>query len=140
MHNRIIPIVVLFSVLLSSCKDEVDTKWIQTMEVHDQVMVKMGEINALSAELNTLILKVKGETNSETTPPDINALREAYEKLNTEGQAMMNWMVTIHHPKNGLARDSALQYLNERENAIIQIGEGMDNAIENAKSVLHKVK
>lgn len=102
------------------------------MEVHDEVMPKMGPIQELQETLSKSIeteLQDTGNIDSayiEAAKGHLTALDEAH-------NAMMDWMAGYEPPSDEQSIDDVVSYLREQEVAVKKMAEQMNNGISNAE-------
>lgn len=133
--SKIFILVILSSLCLGSCTNQVKDSWDKTMHTHDEVMLKMQDNGDLQMQLNELIKTGKSDTNS-ILFTYTDTLQKAIDDLALADEEMMDWMAAIRSPKSGDDVDSTLNYHQEQSKAIIEIGNQMDLAATNAQNIL----
>jgi hypothetical protein len=109
------------------------------MDVHDEVMPKMGEINRLSRELKAL------ETAADNTNRDLlGEIDGAIRALEKADQGMMGWMNMnggnkLAKLQEEMSHDEIMAYIKAEEENILQVKEDMLTSIEQGKRVLEKI-
>jgi len=131
--------VIGFSLFTISCQNETGHKWEETMNVHDEVMLKMQETGEMQSKLDQLIIRAKKDSTT-VLFTKLDTLQFAYEALEIADIEMMDWMASIQKPKTGDDKDSILNYLNTEQKAIIEVGVNMDNAVTQAENILKSLE
>ncbi len=101
----------------------------QVMDVHDEVMPKVGEIMKLKRELQEKI----------ATSPDMVAERKAeleqiISNLDSASQAMMNWMHEFNPLPDTVDQEKAREYLESEMERIRKVKTLMLESIEKAQA------
>jgi len=125
--------------LITSCTNEVEDSWAETLRVHDEVMLKMQDNSELEQKLTELIKRGNASTTS-VLFTKIDTLEGALEVLAKSDEAMMDWMASIQEPHKGDDVDSTLTYHKELTISIIEIGVQMDDAALNAENILKSLE
>lgn len=137
MLTKSIPFVIgTCLIIFSSCQSEASKKWEETMKVHDEVMLKMQETGDAEMKLDQLITQAKRADSNTLIFSKIDTLQQAYLVLEKADEAMMDWMATIQKPKLADDQDSILNYLQNEQAAIIEVGILMDDAVNHANSLI----
>ena len=139
MFNKIITVIII-TLTLVSCQNKTTQKWEETMRVHDEVMLKMEATGTLGLKINNLIEQTKKADSNTILFSKLDTLQSAYSKLELSEEEMMDWMASIQKPKKGDRQDSIIQYLEQEQKAIIEVGHHMDAAIENAELILNSLE
>ena len=132
--------LVLFSFFIYSCQSEAEKKWEETMKVHDEVMLKMQETGDMGAKINELVHRAQKADSNSVLFTHLSSLQSAYHQLELADEEMMDWMATIQKPQKNHNQDSIIQYLEDEQEAIVVVGHHMDEAIQNAESVLKSLE
>lgn len=108
------------------------------MEIHDEIMPKMGEINRLSRELKAL--EAAADTTNRELMGEIDSAIRALEKADN---GMMGWMNLnggnkLEQIQKEMSHDEILAYIKGEEENILQVKEDMLTSIEQGKNVLEK--
>ena len=139
MFNKIITVIIITFTLVS-CQNKTTQKWEETMRVHDEVMLKMEATGTLGLKINNLIEQTQKADSNTILFSKLDTLQSAYSKLELSEEEMMDWMASIQKPKKGDRQDSIIQYLEQEQKAIIEVGHHMDAAIENAELILNSLE
>ena len=139
MFNKIITVIIITFTLVS-CQNKTTQKWEETMRVHDEVMLKMEATGTLGLKINNLIEQTQKADSNAILFSKLDTLQSAYSKLELSEEEMMDWMASIQKPKKGDRQDSIIQYLEQEQKAIIEVGHHMDAAIENAELILNSLE
>lgn len=141
MLAKTIPTAILIlSLFLQSCQSESNKKWEETMKVHDEVMLKMQETGDTEIKLDQLITLASAADSTTLLHSKVDTLEHAYFLLEKADEAMMDWMAAIQKPRIGDDQDSILNYLNQEQQAIIEVGIQMDNAITHAELIIESLE
>jgi len=130
---------ILSVAILSSCKNEVQESWEQTLRVHDEVMIIMQENGEIEKKLDVLIKRGKASENS-VLHTKIDTLQGALNELSATDEAMMDWMATLQRPQKEANPEEALAYLKEREVAISKVGNDMMVAAQKAEDIIKSLE
>ena len=130
---------VIFITIISSCTNEVEDSWAETLRVHDVVMLQMQENNELEKKLTILIKKAEDAPTS-ILYTKVDTLQGALDQIVESNEAMMDWMASLNSPQRGDNVDSTLAYHEERKTAIIEVGIFMDEAATNANNILQSLE
>lgn len=118
------PILVVFALLglMTQCKKSSHPLYKEVMEIHDDVMPKMGEMSKLERKLKKASRSLE---NAEK-----NQFLGAAKQLEDAGEAMMVWMSEFD------AQSEDESYLLSEKARIQKVSDDMYQSIENAKSLL----
>lgn len=105
----------------------------EAIEIHDEVMPRMGEIHELSVEIKTLRNAMQDDTSMVSKQID-NQLADYLLRLDLADEAMMDWMsdYIIDFEKTN-PEDSAIAYYTEQIEQIKRVKTKMDGSIDEAK-------
>lgn len=142
MNYKCILLALAFFTGLSSCNNpQTDSKaqeaaqqklWDEMMVVHDEVMPKMSDINALSKQMEA----AAGDTA--LTDELRDAARKALYDLQAADKAMWDWMYGIQQLpdlRSGKKHEEILKYLKDETNKITEVKSAMLSSIEAAKAL-----
>jgi hypothetical protein len=101
----------------------------KVMQVHDEAMPWMEQIHALKKELNQKMDSVQ----SDSVQAELN---KAVLELDSADEAMMAWMRQYREPADTVKFESAREYLLAQKSEIERVKTLMNQAIENAKSLV----
>lgn len=136
-------LLIFLSIGFLSCNNDSDARkqyeenYDEVLRIHDEVMPKMGELNALSMKLKEKI---------DTTSNDFQKYQEARKDLENAHDFMMDWMHDFSD--NYVRNQPALEELSEEEiikktqgleeeiEKVNQMKEAVNSSIENARSLL----
>ena len=139
LRLKLITSSLIMLLAVSSCRNETEIKWEETLKVHDVVMLKMQETGDMEAKLNQLISRAKQDSTT-VLFTKLDVLQEAYKQLEIADEEMMDWMASIQAPKSGDDKDSILLYLDQEEKAIIEVGVHMDDAVSQAEALIKSLE
>lgn len=110
------------------------------MDVHDEIMPKMGEVNRLSRELKAL--EAATDTAKRELMGEIDGAIRALEKAD---QGMMGWMNLnggnkLKQLQAEKSHDEIMTYIRHEEETIIQVKENILTSIQQAQNVLEKAE
>lgn len=109
----------------------------EVLDIHDEVMPKMGEIVKLRKE-------IKGKINKWTETPDTapaDSLSTATNLVNQLEQAdkgMMEWMHEYNGGQGLYEHNLVMEYLGEEKVKVTKVKEDMESAIEAGRTFLGK--
>lgn len=113
----------------------------QVIAVHDEVMPKTSEMNALSQKLRKELDSLK---TVEADPNRVQAVEEAVQQLQAADDAMMNWMRSFHdeyfQPKGkgtlNMTAEEQETYLKKELERIEQVKTTMLHSLEQARQLM----
>ncbi|MEQ9188732.1 MAG: hypothetical protein RLP15_13440 [Cryomorphaceae bacterium] len=137
-------IALLAALMMVACtdpkKEKVDTLRAKAIEVHDEVMPRLGEIMSTSGQLKQLREQVVVDSLDST-----GAARRVFTvqiaDLEAAHEAMMAWMADydpsyeVNHPM-----DSAIAYYEGQIEAILTVKKAMEQSIEDGKKLVDAKK
>lgn len=138
MNFKIILLALVALAGLSACANdkaqETDQQklWDEMMVVHDEVMPKMSDINALSKQMEAAL------SDTTLTEELRDAARKSLYDLQAADKAMWDWMYGIQQLpdlRTSKKHEEILQYLQEETNKITEVKSSMLGSIEAAQSV-----
>ncbi|HEY9184923.1 MAG TPA: hypothetical protein VIM94_06345 [Salegentibacter sp.] len=136
-------LLIFLSIGFFSCNNESEARkqyeenYDEVLRIHDEVMPKMGELNALSMRLKKKI---------DTTSNDLQKHEEAIKDLENAHDFMMDWMHDFSD--NYVRNQPALEELSEEEikkknqgleeeiEKVNQMKEAVNSSMENARNLL----
>ncbi len=132
--------IVFLLVIVTACnqtaqqQQEEQKRWEEMMAIHDEVMPKMADINALSRQLKEK-LAVLDTTQTEAQ----QKLRQTIEALSAAEDGMMTWMAEIE-PLSTLREtkkhEEIMTYLAEELKKVTKVKEDMLRSIELGQQAL----
>ena len=134
MSTRIIQLSLILTLAIAcspSKKSEISALKEQVMQVHDEVMPKMGELMKTEKRL-------KSKADSLITAADsvsAQACLDAASKINEANESMMNWMRNFQVDFQG-SEAEILGYLEEQKKGIEKVKEDMLSSLEEGKGKL----
>lgn len=138
MNFKIILLALVALAGLSACAnnkaEETDQQklWDEMMVVHDEVMPKMSDINALSKQMEAAL------SDTTLTEELRDAARKSLYDLQAADKAMWDWMYGIQQLpdlRTSKKHEEILQYLQEETTKIMAVKSSMLASIEAAESV-----
>ncbi len=130
-----------FLFLVASCgeqkKSTQDALFDNVMEIHDEIMAKMGEIMNYKRQLNEKmsVLVAEGE---EANTDKINELKNVIKSLEHSNDEMMNWMHGFSGDFKEMTKKEILEYLNNQKRKIEHVGIMTNQALKDAEELLIK--
>lgn len=129
--KKFLPLLVLFLAFACAKKDNGDTLVNEVLNIHDEVMPKMGEVMSLRKKV---LDKVEGSTN-----PD--ELRDIALRLEDAQKGMMLWMNdwsknSAPFVKNETTQEEKMDYLNAEKERVTKVKDDINNSIAEAKEAL----
>ncbi len=126
----VIPFSILFLTLLISCEDKPDQIKVlkeEVMDIHDEVMPKMGDLRKASKSL-----MMKAETMDSSAAAELKTIADDIEAAN---EFMMEWMRQYEPDLEG-SEAEVLEYYKEQREGIQEVKERMLNALEKGQKAL----
>jgi hypothetical protein len=110
------------------------------MDVHDEIMPRMGEVNKLSRELKGL--EAANDTTNRELMGEIDGAIRALENAHNGMMAWMNMnggnkLEQLRKEKN---HDETMAYILDEEEKIIKVKEDIETSIQQAQNILDKVQ
>lgn len=136
--KKILSLTLLTLIWMMSCeekkKEAKDLLYDQVMEVHDEIMPKMGDIMKYKKQLKTKMdaLAENAEVNSEK----IGEFQQAIADLDNSHEEMMAWMREFNPDFEGMVSEEIIKYLNEQKTKIEQVGKVTHAALNHAEELL----
>lgn len=133
MYPKIITALLLSSLLLA-CNDRkavVDLQT-ETEHAHDEAMRLMGPMNALVRNLKQELPAID---SSSARYDSIQQLINTAQKAEAD---MMNWMKNYKAPTETIAKEEALNYLNQQKSAIEQNARDLQDVTSRAQLLIQK--
>ncbi len=121
---------ILLIVLLIACGEKPDQVKVlkdEVMDVHDEVMPKMGDLRKASKSL-----LMKAETLDSTSAAELKTIAGDIEAAN---EFMMDWM-RQYEPNLEGTEEEVLKYYKEQREGIQEVKERMLNALEKGQKAL----
>jgi hypothetical protein len=131
--KKFLPLLVLFLAFACAKKDNGDALVNEVLNIHDEVMPKMGEVMSLR---NKVLDKVEGSTN-----PD--ELRDIALRLEDAQKGMMLWMNdwsknSAPFVKNEKTQEEKMDYLNAEKQRVTKVKDDIEKALKEANAVINK--
>ena len=102
----------------STSGNKIDLLYQEIMDVHDEVMPKMGKIRNLEKQFRSAAL----------TSPNATELMRQADALASANEAMMNWMLNFNNDFQGLDEEKK-EYLLGQKEQVYQVKELMNSSI-----------
>ncbi len=138
MNFKFILLALAFLAVLSACSNnqaqeaEQQKLWDEMMVVHDEVMPKMSDINALSKQMEA------ATADTALTDELRDATRKALYDLQAADKAMWDWMYGLQQLpdlRNGKKHEDIMQYLQDEIGKITEVKNAMLGSIEAAEAL-----
>ncbi|HRD80028.1 MAG TPA: hypothetical protein PLL53_04655 [Saprospiraceae bacterium] len=138
MNFKMILLALAFLTGLSACgtnqaqEAEQQKLWDEMMVVHDEVMPKMSDINALSKQMEA------ATADTALTDELRDATRKALYDLQAADKAMWDWMYGLQQLpdlRNGKKHEDIMQYLQDEIGKITEVKNAMLGSIEAAEAL-----
>jgi hypothetical protein len=130
-------IFIMSAILLVACEEkpkETDALYKKVMEVHDEIMPKMGDIMKLKKQLKEKLAEL--DTATEIDRAKIDDIERAIADLDNSHEEMMGWMRQFDRDFEGMVNEEILKYLNDQKGRIEKVGQVTNAALQNAKEQL----
>jgi Mg2+ and Co2+ transporter CorA len=125
------------AILLVACEEkpkETDLLYKKVMEVHDEIMPKMGDIMKLKKQLKEKIAELNASAEADSVK--ISSLELAIADLDNSHEEMMGWMRQFNRDYEGMVNEEILKYLNDQKGRIEKVGQVTNAALQNAQEQL----
>lgn len=130
-------IFIMSAILLVACEEkpkETDLLYKKVMEVHDEIMPKMGDIMKLKKQLKEKIAELNASAEADSVK--ISSLELAIADLDNSHEEMMGWMRQFNRDYEGMVNEEILKYLNDQKGRIEKVGQVTNAALQNAQEQL----
>lgn len=130
-------IFIMSAILLVACQEkpkETDVLYKKVMEVHDEIMPKMGDIMKLKKQLEEKLAEL--DTATEIDRTKIDEIERAIADLDNSHEEMMSWMRQFDRDFEGMVNEEILKYLNDQKGRIEKVGQVTNAALQNAQEQL----
>jgi paraquat-inducible protein B len=130
-------IFIMSAILLVACEEkpkETDVLYNKVMEVHDEIMPKMGDIMKLKKQLKEKLAEL--DTATEIDRAKIDDIERAIADLDNSHEEMMGWMRQFDRDFEGMVNEEILKYLNDQKGRIEKVGQVTNAALQNAQEQL----
>jgi len=105
------------------------------IDVHDEIMPKMGELMSLKKEVADKIAQLE-EGSSVENEELIRQLRTTEENLERSHDEMMQWMRQFKPDMDDMVQEEVVKYLENQKSKIKQVGELTNESIAKARELL----
>ena len=133
--KTILSLTLLTLVLMLSCekkqKEAKDVLYDKVMEVHDEIMPKMGDIMKYKKQLKSKMDALA--ENAEVNAEKIGKLKLAIANLDNSHEEMMRWMREFDPDFEGMVSEEIIKYLDDQKTKIEQVGLVTNAALKNAE-------
>ena len=106
----------------------------EVMVIHDESMLKMGDIYARISDLKAL------SADSLNHSPYKEEILAAITGLRKADDGMMDWMAQFKEPGEEVPSEEAMTYLAEEKGKIIAVDKAIDESLEQGQSLIEKAK
>jgi uncharacterized protein YoxC len=138
--KTILSLTLLTLVLMLSCekkqKEAKDVLYDKVMEVHDEIMPKMGDIMKYKKQLKSKMDALA--ENAEVNAEKIGKLKLAIANLDNSHEEMMRWMREFDPDFEGMVSEEIIKYLDDQKTKIEQVGLVTNAALKNAEELLNE--
>lgn len=146
---RKVNVFFLLALILYSCSPGVDTKVLknEVLDIHDEVMPKMGELMSLRKKVMTKSQALSADVNHDQN--EVSSLDSLATALESANKGMMIWMNDWSknapnfldqddQPIEGVTEEAVLKYLKDEKQRILEVNENFKATIKAANDVLNK--
>lgn len=147
-HLQAVSILLLSVLILSSCSQNasekkeaaedlgpVEEKRSEVMAIHDEIMPRMGTLMNLKKQLRQRAAVM--DSTQEIDKEQLVSIQASIEQLETADEAMMQWMRTYKDPADSVSEKEAVEYLELKEQEILEVKEKMQESEAAAKALLN---
>lgn len=132
--------IATIAIINVSCQSEQEVLWADTMQVHDEIMLKMQENGEIESKLNAIIEQAKQADSNSVIFTKLDTLEMAMQDLAKADEEMMDWMAHITAPQKGDDPEETKTILTAKKAEIIEVGVHMDNAAAHAEALLSSLE
>ena len=104
----------------------------EVMVIHDESMLKMGDIYARISDLKEL------NADSLNPSPYKEEILDAITDLRQADDGMMDWMAQFKEPGEEVANEEAMAYLEEEKKKIVAVDEAIDESLSQGQALIEK--
>lgn len=124
---RHLPLLILLSgvVGLCSCGRDIESRHLEVMEIHDEVMPMIADMSRKRRELEASL--------PQRDSADAEAVREITRALMQAERGMWDWMAQYRKPNAG--DPDALPYQEEQRQKIRQVSDDMKSSYQRAQQI-----
>ena len=146
-HLQAVFILLLSLSIFSSCNQknsekeeaiavpgEVEEKRSEVMAIHDEIMPRIGTLMNLKKQLRERAAAMDSAQN--TDKEQLFSIRASIEQLEMADEAMMQWMRTYTDPADSVSKQEAMEYLELKEQEILEVKEKMQDSEATAAALL----
>lgn len=138
MRNCFLIVAAVF--MLVGCsnpeQEKIDALKKETIELHDIVMPRIGEINNLSVELKDLSRSAEGDTTDAGIAKQAK-IRKLVKALDDAHNGMMDWMAAYEPAyETGHSAEASIAYFGKEKERISEVKSNMETSINNAEQFL----
>ena len=147
-HLQSVFMLLLSVLILSSCNQNtsekkaatgalnpVEEKRSQVMAIHDEIMPHMGTLMNLKKQLKERAAGL--DSTKSLDQEQLISVQASIEQLEVADEAMMQWMRTYKDPADSVSQQEAMEYLELKEQEIIEVKEIMQESEETARALLN---
>ena len=139
---------VIFAFILAACgankaeeqKKQQETLAKEVMDIHDEVMPKMGELVSLKKQVKQLVNNWTADSLNTSNDVKITEAGTLIEKLEAADKGMMDWMHEYNGGQGLYEHDLIMEYLNAEKVKITQVKTDMNASMDEAKQFLEANK
>ncbi len=138
-------LLVGFSLLMViSCsnpqQDEIKKLKATTIELHDEVMPRMGEVAELSSQLKAIREEMINDTSDSVSLVRLT-ISNQIDELDMAYEGMMGWMADYEPGfENENPTDSSIVYYSGQEKEIKEVKTNIEESIDEAENLLEELK
>ncbi len=120
---------------VSDLKKLEEKSWQEVMDIHDEVMPRMGEINRLKRNISKQLKSAEESLQTETAAK----MKEAVDKLEEADKMMMDWMSSFSNGYTNVQKEGdhkkIMEYLEMEKGNITEVKNAMLGSIELGKKI-----
>lgn len=138
----------IFAFILASCgankaeeqKKQQETLAKEVMDIHDEVMPKMGELVSLKKQVKQLVNTWTADSLNTSNDAKVSEAGTLIEKLEAADKGMMDWMHEYNGGQGLYEHELIMEYLNAEKVKITQVKTDMNASMDEAKQFLEANK
>jgi hypothetical protein len=115
--------------------DAVEKKRSEVMTIHDAIMPEMGTIMNLKKQLKEKAAAM--DSTGSIYKEQLDSIYFSIEQLEAADEAMMQWMRTYKDPADSVSKEEAIEYLELKEEEILEVKEKMQESEATARALLN---
>ena len=113
----------------------VEEKRNKVMAIHDEIMPHVGTLMNLKKQLREKAAAM--DSTQDIDKEQLVSIHVSIEQLEVADEAMMQWMRTYKDPADSVSKEEAMEYLELKEQEILEVKEKIQESEAAAKTLLN---